>query len=173
MPPLLSAIANAGRHGVLIKSAVVMERLGQTDRIAYDKTGTLTEGTPHLTEVLPEPGFSEHELLLLAAAAEQRSEHPLARAIVAAAQDLPQAAAYKSYGEAYGEAYDFRSAPGCGVTAILGVMAATLDANQVRSCPLPDPVLCPILVSVRSWTPPEGPPSSVPCRHRTNGAIGV
>ena len=49
MPPLLSAIANAGRHGVLVKSAVVMERLGQVDAVALDKTGTLTEGTPHVT----------------------------------------------------------------------------------------------------------------------------
>ncbi|MFD6287628.1 heavy metal translocating P-type ATPase [Streptomyces sp. NPDC060205] len=110
MPPLLSAIANAGRHGVLIKSAVVMECLGQTDRIAYDKTGTLTEGTPHLVKILPEPGFSETELLSLAAAAEHRSEHPLARAIVAAAHDLPR-------GETPGEAYGFRSVPGRGVTA--------------------------------------------------------
>ncbi|WP_443061452.1 heavy metal translocating P-type ATPase [Streptomyces sp. NBC_00414] len=112
MPPLLSAVANAGRHGVLIKSAVVMERLGQTDRVAYDKTGTLTEGTPHLVEVLPEAeaGFSETELLSLAAAAEHRSEHPLARAIVAAAQDLP-------HGTQSEGASDFRSAPGCGVTA--------------------------------------------------------
>lgn len=46
MPPLLSAIANAGRHGVLVKSAVVMERLGHVDAVALDKTGTLTEGTP-------------------------------------------------------------------------------------------------------------------------------
>ncbi|WP_408058216.1 heavy metal translocating P-type ATPase [Streptomyces tauricus] len=118
MPPLLSAIANAGRHGVLIKSAVVMERLGQTDRIAYDKTGTLTEGTPHLTKILPEPGFSENELLLLAASAEHRSEHPLARAIVAAAQDLPREdACGKPLANPLQEAYDFRSAPGCGVTA--------------------------------------------------------
>ncbi|MEK8110478.1 HAD-IC family P-type ATPase [Micromonospora sp. M12] len=46
MPPLLSAIANAGRHGVLVKSAVVMEQLGATTRVAFDKTGTLTEGHP-------------------------------------------------------------------------------------------------------------------------------
>ncbi|MFC8196507.1 heavy metal translocating P-type ATPase [Streptomyces sp. NPDC057298] len=109
MPPLLSAIANAGRHGVLIKSAVVMEGLGRTDRIAYDKTGTLTEGTPHLTEAVPEPGFSADELLSLAASAEHRSEHPVARAIVAAARDLPRE-----------EAYDFRSAPGRGVSATVG-----------------------------------------------------
>ena len=56
MPPLLSAIANAGRHGVLVKSAVVMERLGQIDAVALDKTGTLTEGTPRVTAVLPLAG---------------------------------------------------------------------------------------------------------------------
>ncbi len=56
MPPLLSAIANAGRHGVLAKSAVVMERLGQVDAVALDKTGTLTEGTPRVTDVRPHPG---------------------------------------------------------------------------------------------------------------------
>ncbi|MFF3605834.1 HAD-IC family P-type ATPase [Streptomyces sp. NPDC002463] len=51
MPPLLSAMANAGRHGVLVKSAVVMERLGRIDAVALDKTGTLTEGTPRLADV--------------------------------------------------------------------------------------------------------------------------
>ncbi len=56
MPPLLSAIANAGRHGVLVKSAVVMERLGQVDAVALDKTGTLTEGTPRVTDVRPLSG---------------------------------------------------------------------------------------------------------------------
>ncbi|MDX3146577.1 HAD-IC family P-type ATPase [Streptomyces scabiei] len=56
MPPLLSAIANAGRHGVLVKSAVAMERLGEIDVAALDKTGTLTEGTPEITAVRPLPG---------------------------------------------------------------------------------------------------------------------
>ncbi|MGW0736266.1 heavy metal translocating P-type ATPase [Streptomyces sp. NPDC002851] len=110
MPPLLSAIANAGRHGVLIKSAVVMERLGQIDTVAYDKTGTLTEGTPKVTGVRPEPepGFSEDELLALAAAAELRSEHPIGAAIVEAARrrSLPLP-----------ESYDFTSTPGRGVAA--------------------------------------------------------
>uniref|UniRef100_UPI0019698E68 HAD-IC family P-type ATPase n=1 Tax=Streptomyces scabiei TaxID=1930 RepID=UPI0019698E68 len=58
MPPLLSAIANAGRHGVLVKSAVAMERLGEIDVAALDKTGTLTEGTPEITAVRPLPRFS-------------------------------------------------------------------------------------------------------------------
>ncbi|MFD8816417.1 heavy metal translocating P-type ATPase, partial [Streptomyces sp. NPDC059627] len=89
MPPLLSAIANAGRHGVLIKSAVVMERLGEVDAVALDKTGTLTEGTPRVTDVRPlaGSGLDKAELLALAAGAEHPSEHPLARAVVAAARE--------------------------------------------------------------------------------------
>ncbi|MGP3773982.1 heavy metal translocating P-type ATPase [Streptomyces sp. SDT5-1] len=87
MPPLLSAIANAGRHGVLIKSAVVMERIGRTDTVAFDKTGTLTEGVPQVTDVRPEPPYGEDEVLTLAASVEQGSEHPVGRAIVAAAHD--------------------------------------------------------------------------------------
>ncbi|MGZ3102432.1 heavy metal translocating P-type ATPase [Streptomyces sp. H72] len=113
MPPLLSAIANAGRHGVLVKSAVAMERLGEIDTTALDKTGTLTEGTPEVTAVRPLPGsgLDEDALLALAAAAEHPSEHPLARAIVAAARarNLPLA-----------PAADFTATPGRGVTAVVG-----------------------------------------------------
>ncbi len=89
MPPLLAAMANAGRHGVLVKSAVVMEQLGATTRVAFDKTGTLTEGTPRLTGItaLPGTGLSEQDVLALAAAAEAPSEHPLGRAVTAAARD--------------------------------------------------------------------------------------
>ncbi|WP_199292903.1 heavy metal translocating P-type ATPase [Streptomyces sp. GMY02] len=112
MPPLLCAIANAGRHGVLAKSAVAMERLGQVDAVALDKTGTLTEGAPRVTDVRPLPGagLDEDVLLALAAAAEHSSEHPLARAVVDAARErrlrLP-------------EALDFTSTPGRGVSATI------------------------------------------------------
>ncbi|MEU5283477.1 heavy metal translocating P-type ATPase [Streptomyces sp. CA-278952] len=118
MPPLLSAIANAGRHGVLAKSAVVMERLGQVDAVALDKTGTLTEGTPRVTDVLPLPssGLDEDRLLALAGAAEHPSEHPLARAVVRAARDR---------GLVLAEATGFASSPGAGVTA-------TVDGRTVR-----------------------------------------
>ncbi|MDH6708208.1 heavy metal translocating P-type ATPase [Kitasatospora sp. MAA19] len=110
MPPLLSAIANAGRHGVLVKSAVVMERLGQVDAVALDKTGTLTEGTPRVTELRPlaGSGLDEDALLALAAAAEHPSEHPLGRAVVAAA---------RGRGLTPAAAEDFASAPGIGVSA--------------------------------------------------------
>lgn len=110
MPPLLSAIANAGRHGVLVKSAVAMERLGEIDVAALDKTGTLTEGTPEVTAVRPLPGsgLDEDGLLSLAAAAEHPSEHPLARAVVAAAG---------ARGLRIAAADDFVATPGRGVRA--------------------------------------------------------
>ncbi|MFE9492218.1 heavy metal translocating P-type ATPase [Streptomyces sp. NPDC006641] len=110
MPPLLSAMANAGRHGVLVKSAVVMERLGQVDAVALDKTGTLTEGTPRVTDIRPlvGSGLTEDTLLALAAAAEHPSEHPLGRAVVDAA---------RTRGLANADMRDFTSAPGVGVSA--------------------------------------------------------
>lgn len=118
MPPLLSAMANAGRHGVLVKSAVVMERLGQIDAVALDKTGTLTEGTPYLTDLHPltvsapdAPGadaLDADALLRAAAAAEYPSEHPLARAVVEAA---------RARGLELPPAEDFASTPGTGVSA--------------------------------------------------------
>ncbi|MFB7344285.1 heavy metal translocating P-type ATPase [Streptomyces hydrogenans] len=110
MPPLLSAIANAGRHGVLAKSAVVMERLGQVDAVALDKTGTLTEGAPRLTAVRPLPGtgLDDDALLRLAASAEHPSEHPLARAVVDAARER---------GLVTAPADAFTATPGRGVTA--------------------------------------------------------
>lgn len=87
MPPLLSAIANAGRHGVLVKSAVAMERLADTTMAAVDKTGTLTRGTPRLTTVVVlDPAYDESDVLRIAAAVEQFSEHPLGKAIVADAR---------------------------------------------------------------------------------------
>jgi heavy metal translocating P-type ATPase len=140
MPPLLSAIANAGRHGVLVKSAVVMERLGQVDVVALDKTGTLTEGTPRVTDVRPlaGSGLDEGDVLALAAAAEHPSEHPLARAIVDAARER---------GIALSVADDFDSTPGVGVTATVEgrvvavgaparLLAGKPDAGSARAAAL-------------------------------------
>ncbi|WP_405469305.1 heavy metal translocating P-type ATPase [Streptomyces canus] len=113
MPPLLSAIANAGRHGVLVKSAVAMERLGEVDAVALDKTGTLTEGTPEVSAVRPLPGsgLTPDALLALAAAAEHPSEHPLGRAVVRAARER---------GLRIADARAFVAVPGRGVTAVVG-----------------------------------------------------
>ncbi|MDT4988440.1 MAG: cation-transporting P-type ATPase, partial [Micromonosporaceae bacterium] len=118
MPPLLAAIANAGRHGVLVKSAVVMEQLGATTHVAIDKTGTLTGGTPHLAEIrlLEDVTFTRDEVLAIAASAEHPSEHPLAAAVVSAA---------RTAGLALAPVEAFTATAGLGVTA-------TIDGRQVR-----------------------------------------
>jgi heavy metal translocating P-type ATPase len=121
MPPLLSAIANASRHGVLVKSAVVMERLGTATAVALDKTGTLTHGTPTVVAVRPLPGgpCGEDDLLALAAAAEASSEHPVGQAIVAAARER---------GMDLLPATGFRAEVGRGVTGLVAGWTVTVGS---------------------------------------------
>ena len=96
------------KHGILFKTAASLESAGRVEIVALDKTGTITQGEPEVTDLLPAPGVTEDELLRLANALEQRSEHPLARAVVrrAAGMDAP-------------EVTDFRAVPGNGLTAEL------------------------------------------------------
>ena len=100
MPPLLCAIANASRRGVLVKSAVAMERLADTDVVVLDKTGTLTTGAPRVSDVVPLGEVASDRVLATAAAAEQFSEHPIGRAIVAEvasrAVTVPEATGFTS-----------------------------------------------------------------------------
>ncbi|MEU9824216.1 heavy metal translocating P-type ATPase [Micromonospora chersina] len=110
MPPLLSAIALAGRNGVLVKSAVVMERLADTSLVAFDKTGTLTTGGPRLAGIHTAADVDATELLRLAAGAENPSEHPLAVAVVTAVRER---------GLPVPPANDFDSTPGRGVSALV------------------------------------------------------
>ncbi len=83
---VLAGIAQAARHGVLIKGGVHLENLGMIQVMAFDKTGTLTQGTFRITDIIPLNGASPDDVLTLAAAVEQQSNHPLARAVVEAAQ---------------------------------------------------------------------------------------
>jgi len=106
----MSIMVGVGRgavEGVLIKNAEALELLEKIDTLVVDKTGTLTEGKPRLTSVLPMEGFSASELLRLAASLERASEHPLAEALVKGAQD--QSLRLAKVGE-------FRSMTGLGVT---------------------------------------------------------
>jgi Cd2+/Zn2+-exporting ATPase len=93
---VLSAIANAARHGILFKGGLHLETMARVRVLAFDKTGTLTGGRPRVTDVVAADGASEAEVLRLAAALEGRSEHPIARAIVAEARGrgvgVPEAA---------------------------------------------------------------------------------
>ncbi|MDM5095193.1 zinc/cadmium/mercury/lead-transporting ATPase [Aeromonas rivipollensis] len=101
-----SALAAATRQGALIKGGAALERLAHIDTVAFDKTGTLTLGKPQLTELTSLDGRPEAELLALAAAIEQGSHHPLARAVVAAASEQ---------GMTLSNARDLRALPGMGV----------------------------------------------------------
>jgi Cu+-exporting ATPase len=84
---IMVGIGRGATEGVLIKDAEVLETLEKVDTLVVDKTGTLTEGRPKLTDCLPTNSFSEDDLLRLTAAVEQQSEHPLAHAIVVGAKD--------------------------------------------------------------------------------------
>ena len=101
------AIGKGAGAGVLIKSAEALERMEKVNTLVVDKTGTLTEGKPRVTAIVPAAGLSEAEILPLAASLEKSSEHPLAAAIVIAAKDR---------GMATKEPTDFASVTGKGVT---------------------------------------------------------
>jgi P-type Cu+ transporter len=101
------AIGKGAGAGVLIKSAEALERMEKVNTLVVDKTGTLTEGKPRVTAIVPAAGLSEAEILPLAASLEKSSEHPLAAAIVLAAKDR---------GMATKESTEFASVTGKGVT---------------------------------------------------------
>jgi len=84
---ILSGVAQAARNGVLLKGGVHLENLGRVDAIAFDKTGTITQGQFEVTDVIALDDYTEADLVRLAAGAESRSQHPLARAIVKLAED--------------------------------------------------------------------------------------
>ncbi len=98
------------KNGILFKTAVSQELAGKIDIVALDKTGTITSGEPRVTDLLPAEGVTEEELLSLAAALERKSEHPLAKAVLACAQER---------GLSLAEAADFRALPGNGLEAEL------------------------------------------------------
>ena len=83
---ILSGVAQSARNGVLIKGGVHLENLGRLRAIAFDKTGTITEGKPRVTDIITFDGASEARVLSLAAAVEGRSAHPLAKAVLEAAE---------------------------------------------------------------------------------------
>ena len=84
---IMVGVGRGAQAGVLIKNAEALERMEKVDTLVVDKTGTLTEGKPKVVAVVPATGFEESEALRLAASVEQASEHPLAAAVVAAAQE--------------------------------------------------------------------------------------
>ena len=112
---IMVGVGRGAHAGVLIKNAEALERFEKVDTLVLDKTGTLTEGRPSVTAILPDEGFAEVDILRLSASLERGSEHPLADAIVRAARDrdIPLS-----------EAVDFDSPVGRGVRG-------TIDGRQV------------------------------------------
>ena len=105
---LMVGVGKAAENGVLIRNGEALETASRLTTVVLDKTGTITKGKPELTDVLPLKGYAEEELLLLAAVADRRSEHPLAEAIVKGARDR---------GIDLGEPEAFEAIPGHGVEA--------------------------------------------------------
>ena len=121
------------KNGILFKTAVSLEKAGKTQIVALDKTGTITQGEPRVTDLIPVNGRSEKELLSIAYTLEKKSEHPLARAITQRAEQE---------GLAAGEAEQFKALPGNGLTASLGGAALLGGSYQFINgqIPVPDEV---------------------------------
>ena len=116
----------ASRHGILIKSAETIERAARSKLVIFDKTGTLTTGRPTTQHIeVEDRSFTEDELLRLAAAVEAPSEHPIARAIVRAAQDR---------GLALSDVADFEALPGRGVRGIVDGRRVEILRDDLTTC---------------------------------------
>jgi Cu+-exporting ATPase len=107
---LMVGVGKAAEHGVLIRNGEALETASRLEVVVLDKTGTITKGKPELTDVRPLEGFTEEELLRLAAVADRRSEHPLAEAVVKGA---------RGRGIEVGEPEQFEAVPGHGVEAVV------------------------------------------------------
>lgn len=113
------------KNGIMFKTAVSLEEAGKTEIVALDKTGTITNGTPKVTDIIPAEGIREEELLYLANALEQKSEHPLAGAVLEYASERGMKPA---------EIQDFTALPGNGLTAVCeGAKLAGGNYNFISS----------------------------------------
>ena len=115
---IIAAIANATKHGFLIRSATAMEEMSRIDMIAFDKTGTITYGIPSVKSVNSVSGYGIDEIYRLCATAEKGSEHPLGKAIV------------RSYGRPVGDPDDFSLVPGKGISC-------TVEGKRILAGNLP------------------------------------
>ena len=121
---IMVGVGRGAHLGVLIKNAEALERFEKVDTLVVDKTGTLTEGKRKLTALKPVDGFDDSELLRLAASLERASEHPLAAAIVDAA---------KERGLSLGEAQEFDSPVGKGVTGIVDRRRLVIGSHRIMA----------------------------------------
>ena len=121
---IMTATGRGAQAGVLIKNAEALEGFAKVDTLMVDKTGTLTEGKPKLVAVLPEEGHDEAEVLRLAASLERGSEHPLAEAIVAGAEER---------GVSLADATDFEAVTGMGVKGVVDGQSVALGNAKLMA----------------------------------------
>ena len=119
---IMVGVGKGASLGVLIKNAEALERFEKVDTLVLDKTGTLTEGQPRLTAIVPAPGLSEADVLRTAASLERSSEHPLAQAIVNAALERRLT---------LGDVQDFDSPVGKGVTGVFEGRRVVLGSHRI------------------------------------------
>ena len=132
---ILGAIGRAAHQGAIIKGGLYLEALAAVDTVLLDKTGTLTFGTPQIREVVSANGFGEQQILAAASIAERKSEHPLAKAVVARATEL---------GIPLMEPEEFSYTPGRGVRVsyegeeiLVGSLSLLVEHGMTRGLPMP------------------------------------
>jgi Cu+-exporting ATPase len=108
---IMVSVGKAAEYGILVRNGEALQAARRVDTVVLDKTGTITEGKPKLVDVLPSPGISEDDLLSVAGAAEEGSEHPIAAAVVSAA---------RLRGLTWDRATSFEATPGRGIIAVTG-----------------------------------------------------
>ena len=148
---IMVAVGKAAEHGILIRNGEALQRARTVDTVVLDKTGTVTQGSPTLTDVVPLGEVSDEELVRLAAAAETGSEHPLAQAVAAGAA---------ARGVEYDRASDFEAIPGRGIRATVdgrSVLVGTaaflsdsgveIDALEAQASTLAESGRTPVLVA--------------------------
>lgn len=126
---IMVGTGQGAKNGILIKSAEALETAHQVNTVVLDKTGTITQGKPVVTDMVPLAGQSEQELLMVAAALEQQSEHPLARAILEKAEEL---------GLSPQNVTDYQTIPGLGVGGVVNgtqIFAGNLRLMQQQEIP--------------------------------------
>lgn len=123
---VLATMAGLARRGIVVKGSTVLERLASVDTIAFDKTGTLTQGAITIAGLHPEAGVSHDALLAVAATAERRSEHLLARVLVNAAE---------SAGLEFPAPYEFTTQPGAGIIATIRSSALAKITSEIVEPP--------------------------------------
>jgi len=118
---VMVSVGKAAELGILVRNGEALQAARRVDTVVLDKTGTVTRGTPTVVGVMPREGTTEEELLSLAAAVEEGSEHPLSAAVVAEA---------RSRGIPWGRAVDFQASPGRGVHASVGGIEVTVGSPE-------------------------------------------